>query len=373
MKRELIALRARTLAHLLFAPTDLRTALDRLGFVQADPIRHPAPAQDLILRHRVTGYRADDLIAAYPTLDVEEGVLYAYGFMPRRVWLLIRPRAAAPLSPYEERVLRLVRERTRVGPRDLDDVLGRLRVRGTWGGTATAVKHALEALHRRGRLRVAGRSKGLRLYEAAPLGEEVIAPVERLRRLALVVAGSVGPVPKSSLQATLAPIGRALVAPGAGRTVLRDLLKSGELVEQLFDGTPYVWPSPTGTPEPPAREAPASEAPELRLLAPFDPIVRDRLRFEQLWGWTYRFEAYTPLEKRARGYYAMPLLWRDAVIGWANVTAAGAALDVSCGFVRSRPRDKAFRPALDAEIARIEAFLGLGAPKGGSHVHGLGR
>src|SRR5256885_12596249 len=57
-----------------------------------------------------------------------------------------------------------------------------------------------------------------------------------------------------------------------------------------------------------------------RLLAPFDPVVRDRTRFEMLWGWVYRFEAYTPAPKRKLGYYAMPLLWRDRVIGWGNLS-----------------------------------------------------
>ena len=51
----------------------------------------------------------------------------------------------------------------------------------------------------------------------------------------------------------------------------------------------------------------------VRLLAPFDPIVWDRRRFELLWGWPYRFEAYTPVAKRKLGYYALPLLWRDRV------------------------------------------------------------
>ena len=54
---------------------------------------------------------------------------------------------------------------------------------------------------------------------------------------------------------------------------------------------------------------------EVRLLAPFDPIVWDRRRFELLWSWPYRFEAYTPVAKRRWGYYALPLLWRESVIG----------------------------------------------------------
>ncbi len=60
----------------------------------------------------------------------------------------------------------------------------------------------------------------------------------------------------------------------------------------------------------------------VRLLAPFDPVVWDRRRFEAFWGWAYRFEAYTPAPRRVRGYYALPLLWRDQVIGWGNLALA---------------------------------------------------
>lgn len=57
--------------------TGLADAIGRLGFVQADPLRAPARAQDLILRHRVQGYRAGDLEQQYPGLGVEEDFLYA--------------------------------------------------------------------------------------------------------------------------------------------------------------------------------------------------------------------------------------------------------------------------------------------------------
>lgn len=70
---------------LAFDPTTLQAAIDRLGFVQADPIRSPARAQDLILRHRVQAYQSGDLERHYATLDVEEDYLYAYGFLSRRV------------------------------------------------------------------------------------------------------------------------------------------------------------------------------------------------------------------------------------------------------------------------------------------------
>ena len=96
----------------------------------------------------------------------------------------------------------------------------------------------------------------------------------------------------------------------------------------------------------------------VRLLAPFDPVVWDRRRFELFWGWAYRFEAYTPAPKRKLGYYALPLLWRDEVIGWGNVSADNGKMKAALGYVSGRaPRDAVFKRELAAELARLEAFL----------------
>ena len=83
----------------------------------------------------------------------------------------------------------------------------------------------------------------------------------------------------------------------------------------------------------------------------------DRYRFEMLWDWAYRFEAYTPTSRRKLGYYALPMLWRDRVVGWANVSSRGGAMDAECHYVRSRPRDRGFSAALDAELERMRVFL----------------
>src|SRR5687768_17843622 len=108
--RSLSALRAQAVAQSLFPPTTLADAIDRLGFVQADPIRSPARAQDLILRHRVRGYRAGDLERQYAALDVEEDYLYAYGFLSRQVWQLLHPRKTPPLRAFEKKVLATVNQ-----------------------------------------------------------------------------------------------------------------------------------------------------------------------------------------------------------------------------------------------------------------------
>ena len=68
-------LRRYAIARSLFAPTTLSRAIAKLGFVQADPIRAPARAQDLTLRHRVAGYRAGDLEARYPRLARNRDIL----------------------------------------------------------------------------------------------------------------------------------------------------------------------------------------------------------------------------------------------------------------------------------------------------------
>ena len=97
----------------------------------------------------------------------------------------------------------------------------------------------------------------------------------------------------------------------------------------------------------------------MRLLAPFDPIVWDRRRFERLWGWTYRFEAYTPEAKRTLGYYALPLLWRDAVSAGRMRRCATVASRSAPTSSRPPPSDAAFRRELEDERARLGAFLGL--------------
>jgi uncharacterized protein YcaQ len=70
--------------------------------------------------------------------------------------------------------------------------------------------------------------------------------------------------------------------------------------------------------------------------------------------------AYTPARKRQRGYYALPLLWRDRVVGWGNVALPGGRLEVDLGFVAGKPpRERAFAQALESELEAMRLFLGV--------------
>jgi uncharacterized protein len=155
----------------LFAPATLQRALDRLGFVQADPIRAPARAQDLTLRHRVTGYRAGELERRYPRLDVHEDVFVNYGFVTGGVQALMHPRGGpvpwtAARGRHVRALLDFVRGRGSVHPREVDEHFSHGTVTNYWGGSSSATTHLLDAMHYRGLLRVERREAGIRIYAA---------------------------------------------------------------------------------------------------------------------------------------------------------------------------------------------------------------
>lgn len=344
----------------VFSAASLQDALDRFGFVQADPIQAPARAQDLTLRHRVRGYRVGDLERAYPTLAVEEDFFVNYGFVTPRVHGLMHPRGLSGWTPTKRRqadaVLVFVRERGQVHPRDVDAEFAHGRVRNYWGGSSNASTMLLESMHYRGMLRVVGRERGIRIYAArdtSPAPRKMAAADidARLDALVDVLVEKYAPLPAASL----APLVRRLRygAPQCAARITQAIARAKtRLSRARVDGVDWYWPTDVAA----VGDEPGDT---VRLLAPFDPVVWDRRRFELFWGWAYRFEAYTPAAKRQLGYYALPLLWRDQVIGWANASVVDERLVVEVGYVSGRrPRDKAFAGALEAETERLAAFVG---------------
>lgn len=343
----------------LFPPVPLARAIETLGFVQADPIRAPARAQDLTLRHRAKGYRAGDLERLYATLPVEEDVLVNYGFVSSGVHALMHPRAKlrTPEIPRTraDKVIAFVRDRGEAHPRDVDAHFAHGTVTNYWGGSSNATTHLLEKLHYRGWLRVVRRERGIRVYAVRDTwgAGDALSPRARLDALVDVVVNKYAPLPALSLSYA---VGRLRYAVPQWRALLKDALARARqrLAHERVDGIEWYWP---------AGEHPAGDVDErVRLLAPFDPVVWDRRRFELLWGWPYRFEAYTPAPRRKFGYYALPLLWREHVIGWANLSVEEGTLQPEFGYVAGKPpRDRTFSRELDAELDRVRAFLRLGA------------
>jgi uncharacterized protein len=360
-------LRRHAVARSLFSPTTLNRALHRMGFVQADPIRAPARAQDLILRHRVKDYRAGDLERRYTKLGVDEDFFINYGFVTRTLQSHMHPRSDSSAPPEgrlpwpaarrkrAELLLEFVRQRGVVHPQEVDDHFSHGKVQNYWGGQSNATTHLLDAMHYQGVLRVVRREAGIRLYTAHQHPPGPADDTARSARIDALVDAAVhvyAPLPAPSLRLLVRRLRYA--TPQWQQELTAALRRAQErLTHAEVDGLDWFWPAG----EDPTRSAPPDT---VRLLAPFDPVVWDRARFERLWGWVYRFEAYTPALKRKRGYYSLPLLWHDRVIGWSNLSVNHGELQADFGYVDSRPpRDRAFHRELQLELDRMRVFLGL--------------
>ena len=355
-------LRHYAVARTLFAPTTLPKALAKLGFVQADPIRAPARAQDLTLRHRVAGYVAGDLERRYPRLAVEEDFFVNYGFVPRTTQALMHPRTprtvwSAARSAQAQAVLDFVRARGQAHPREVDAHFAHGKVRSWFGGSSNASTELLDGMHYRGLLRIARRERGVRIYAARDAQPPAVSPATAMDALIDVVVAKYAPLPAATLGLLVSHLRSGVPQWAALRSAALARAKA-RCNSARLDGVDWYWPA--GEAPASRRHASRAQAPVVRLLAPFDPIVWDRRRFEALWGWAYRFEAYTPAPKRLRGYYALPLLWRDTVVGWGNLSVVDGRLHAELGYVLGQPpADAAFAPALADELARMSAFLGL--------------
>ena len=165
-------LRRYAIARSLFKPTTLKRAIDKLGFVQADPIRAPARAQDLTLRHRVRGLSrrrsGAPLSASCRSRRISSSTT---AFCRGRIMQLMHPRTArtvwtAARAEQAAAVLAFVRERGAVHPREVDAHFAHGKVTNWFGGSSNASTQLLDVMHYRGLLRVARREGGTRVYAA---------------------------------------------------------------------------------------------------------------------------------------------------------------------------------------------------------------
>ncbi len=350
------------------APKSLSQTLQEFGFVQADPIRAPARAQDLILRHRVENYHAGDLERLYTELDVEEDFFINYGYVTRSLQTQMHPRSNSRLPPGDIRsqwgfgpkrkvkpLLEFVRERGMVHPREVDEHFAHGKVTNYWGGSSNASTHLLDVMHYHGLLRVVRREKGIRIYGPqthTPVPRSAAERRARIDRLVDVVVNIYAPLTGPSLWYYLRRLRYAV--PHWVKELPAALQRAKERLSHIrVDNVDWYWPANENPNDYRTQEV-------VRLLAPFDPLVHDRDRFELFWNWIYRFEAYTPAAKRKLGYYALPMLWRDRVIGWANMSVKDGTLDHNLGYITSTPpRERVFKRELETELQRVREFLHL--------------
>jgi uncharacterized protein len=269
---------------------------------------------------------------------------------PREKWTPVRWKQA-------NAVLDFIAERGTAHPREVDAHFAHGKAANWFGGTSNASTQLLDGMHYRGLLRVARRDSGTRVY-AVRTGDTAAVDAEnaaaRLDALVGLIVRKYAPLPAPSLAQLLRLLGGGVPQWQTQRAAALTRAKQ-RLGQARVEGIDWYWP---------ADEQPTAKrwAPDdgVRLLTPFDPVVWDRRRFEILWAWVYRFEAYTPAAKRKLGYYALPLLWRDRVIGWGNLAVSGGSLTAHFGYSSGRaPRDSTFHAELETELQRMRVFLGI--------------
>jgi uncharacterized protein YcaQ len=311
---------------------DIATALAHHGYIQIDPINVTGRMHDLILRNRVQGYREGGLMRHLHGADAPlpaarrtafehhiptAGILVAFTLDAwpylRAVMRSRQHRTSAwsgRLSPRQkELVPHLFAEIKARGPLCSEDFVDTGRARSFWGAS-TQAKTTLQKLFSHGRLLIARRSDGNRRYYDLP--ERVLPD----RVLAL-------PEPKKKEIARW----EALLKLRQRRLVLLkrvELTAVDDLVQPVkIDGLPLLHCLRSDVPLLETRHSGQSEESMCSpvLLAPLDPLIYDRRVTSALWDFDYTWEVYTPLAKRQRGYYALPVLAGTEIVGHVDPKA----------------------------------------------------
>ena len=312
---------------------DVLEAVRRMAVLQIDSISVVARSPYLVLWSRLGPYEPrwlDELLA--------EGKLFEYWshaacFLPiedyslyRRLMLEGREKTRSwfEAHPQEvERVLAQVRERGAVRSAEFERADGR---GGGWWDWKPE-KRALEHLFAAGELMISRRDPNFhRVYDlrervlerALPGWEDALAPThEEVRRVfALKAVRALGVV----VARWVPDYFRTPKKGVAG--LLDELVGEGKLLRARiagWDEPAYVHPDNVGLAE---RVLSGGLLPSsTTLLSPFDPVVWDRARASELFGFEYRIEVYTPAARRRYGYYSLPILHRGALVGRLDAKA----------------------------------------------------
>ncbi|NMY88838.1 winged helix-turn-helix domain-containing protein [Pseudomonas oryzihabitans] len=216
-------------------------------------------------------------------------------------------------------------------------------------------KLALEWLFAAGEVTVAGRRGFERLYDlpervlpAEILAAPAVAPEAARRALLLRSARALGVASEVQLRDYFR------LSPAEARQGLAELLEEGSLQPLQVQG----WSKPayvaeTRNPGRPVRAA--------ALLSPFDSLVWERERTEQLFGFRYRLEIYTPASKRVYGYYVLPFLYRERLAARVDLRAerAQSRLAVHAVHQEAAGLDDEGLDALAGQLRALADWLGL--------------
>ncbi|MEV0806503.1 crosslink repair DNA glycosylase YcaQ family protein [Micromonospora sp. NPDC050200] len=323
-------------------PPDLLTVVNRLAFLQLDPTAAVAPSADLVAWTRLgAGYRPDHLRQAverdrtlfehqamvWPMADLglhlAEMAAWPEEGSRKHAWL-------AANASFRQFVLDLLRDSGPLLSREVPD-----RSVVPWPSTGWTnnrnVTQMLELLTARGEVAVSdrvGRQRRWDLAERVYPADTTVVPADEARRM------------RDERRLRSLGIARASVVGEAGESAQVEGTSGGWRIDPAAGGQPFA-----------GRTA---------LLSPFDRLVHDRKRAWELFDFEYVLEMYVPKAKRRWGYFALPVLHHDQLIGKVDATADHKSSTLR---VQAIHQDVPFTPAVtaavDAELEALASWLGL--------------
>lgn len=339
--------------------------VERLGYVQIDTIAVIERAHHHVIWTRHPGYEAahlDDLLSR--ERRVFEYWAHAAAYLPMRDYRYYLPKIRYFAEEHRARhwlaenralakkvLVRIAAE----GPLGTADFEHSGEQRGPWWDWKPA-KRALEYLFWTGKLMIAGRRNFQRLYDLSDrvlpsdLDTSMPRPEECARFVARRALQSHGLITEKQKDGGLSETKKV------GR-VLAELAEAGEAIPVQVEGLEkeilYAWKPLLAMPRPRRRQ--------VHLLSPFDNLVIDRRRTAQFFDFEYRIECYTPAPKRKYGYFTLPILWGDELVGRLDPKAERREgvfrvkmLALEPGF---KP-DEAFYPALARKLRAFAEYHG---------------
>jgi uncharacterized protein YcaQ len=333
-------------------PTDLLAVVRQLTLLQIDPTAAVAPSADLVAWSRLgSAYRPDDLKQAME----QDRTLFEHN-------ALVRPMSDLGLYLAGARTARS-HERTRAWVRDNDrfrrDVLKLLRRSGPltsrdipdtcvvpWASTGWTnnrnVTQMLEFLMMRGEIAISGRVGRERLWDLADRvypGDVVVPSVEEARR--------------AKNERRLASLGIARQKTTAMPLEPVDVGEAGE--PAVVEGVKGEWRVDPGA-------LGEDFAGRTALLSPFDRLVYDRVRAQELFDFEYTLEMYKPAAKRRWGYFALPVLHHDRLVGKVDAIADRKASVLRVNAIHEDVKfTRTISKGVQAELEDLASWLGLDA------------
>lgn len=345
----------------------LQRTIERTGVLQVDSVNVLQRAHYMPLYSRMGAYDVDLLRRASTgrRRRLVEYWAHVQAFMPVELWPVMQHRmdhyrhkrgkwSIVEAEPgLAESLVAEIRERGASTARELD--AGLPRAKEHWGWNWSNARRVLDWLYTTGDLAIAGRTSQFEVLYDLPervIPAEILAlptptPHEAHRELVCRAARSHG----VGTVKDLADYYR-MSAANTGRAVA-ELVEAGELEPVTVEG----WRRPAYL----HRDARLPRRVRAQaLLSPFDPVVWERARTEALFDFHYRIEIYTPAHKRVHGYYVLPFLLGDRIVGRVDLKADRPArrLVVKAAWAEPAAPPEAGEE-LGAELARLAGWLGL--------------